>query len=39
MYVLFILCVCFNCLTDSLLDEDEDEDDDEDFEDDDEWED
>ena len=35
----FYLCVCFNCLTDSLLDEDEDEDDDEDFEDDDEWED
>ena len=35
----FYLYVCFNCLTDSLLDEDEDEDDDEDFEDDDEWED
>ena len=33
-YVMYI-----NCLTDSLLDEDEDEDDDEDFEDDDEWED
>lgn len=31
--------MCINCLTDSLLDEDEDEDDDEDFEDDDEWED
>lgn len=37
--VFFYLYMCFVCLNDFLLDEDEDEDDEEDFEDDDEWED